>query len=205
MMGRVMRPSEGKTLAIVLDHAGNCARFWDDMKDIFTNGVLELDDGKKKKKAKKAVDDEDPTFIKCPVCKQLHTPAPKCSQCGHEYPKKQSVQHVAGTLKEMLAQGKTEQMRNEIWPQVCGYVRDTLGLTGESADKRARGIYYGLTKSSSFKSFRSTIPAPVSTEVANRIRANYIAWRKGQQKTETANLPSPHIPPINFTQPGAQA
>ena len=48
-LGRVMRPAQGKTFALVLDHANNYLRHYDDLRDFFENGVDGLDDGKTRK------------------------------------------------------------------------------------------------------------------------------------------------------------
>ncbi len=81
--GRGLRIAEDKVDCIVLDHSGNCARFWDDCNDFFESGVLELDDGRKKEKPKPQ-DKEEATLAKCPTCRHMHKAAPFCPACGHE-------------------------------------------------------------------------------------------------------------------------
>ena len=82
--GRGLRIAPGKTDCIVLDHSGNCERFWEDMQEFFEVGCLELDDGSKKPKEKPKK--EEAAAVKCPSCGHLHKPMPHCPSCGHVYP-----------------------------------------------------------------------------------------------------------------------
>lgn len=101
MLGRVLRCSDdtGKTEAIVLDHSGNCMRFWAEVEDFFENGIDELDDGKAKAAKPAAKKDKQP--VKCPTCFQVHNPMPACPSCGHVYTKSKELLQVAGTLEEV--------------------------------------------------------------------------------------------------------
>jgi DNA repair protein RadD len=100
ILGRGLRIHPGKTECIVLDHSGNCVRFWGAMHDFLEGGVTELDDGKKKAKPK-ARDKAEKKPVKCPTCFQVHDPMPACPSCGHVYKKSSVVEQVAGTLSEM--------------------------------------------------------------------------------------------------------
>lgn len=181
--GRGLRIHPSKKDCIVLDHSGNCARFWDDWNDFFETGCLELDDGKPKPKKKKT-DDEAPQFIKCGQCKHLHKPAPRCPVCGHEHPKRQTVQHVEGTLKELLAQGDRKRLTAEIWPQICGYVRERR--TGDGARKMALALYKQMTGGWPKAEFAETPSAPLTAPVANKIRSLNIAYAKARQAAKQA-------------------
>jgi superfamily II DNA/RNA helicase len=88
LLGRGLRLSAetGKTECVVLDHSGNCERFWDDMNDFFETGALELDDGTKKPKSEKKKPKPEDVMVKCPHCAALHKARPFCPGCGHEYP-----------------------------------------------------------------------------------------------------------------------
>lgn len=99
MIGRVLRTAPGKEQAVILDHAANCARFWGEMCDFFEHGVRELDDGKKREKRKATPKDREP--FKCPNCSHLHDPKPACPSCGHEYPVRSQIIHLAGELREL--------------------------------------------------------------------------------------------------------
>jgi superfamily II DNA or RNA helicase len=176
--GRGLRTHPGKDVCIVLDHSGNSERFWDEWTAFFETGALELDDGRKAKPKKKASDIED-RMRKCPHCKHLHMPMPFCPACGHEYPKREAVKHVAGTLAELVASGDRRALTAELWPQVVGYAR--AKRTGDGARKLALALYRKMTGQWPGAEFESTQDAPLSREVANRIRSLNIAYAKSKR------------------------
>jgi DNA repair protein RadD len=183
MLGRVMRTAEGKTEAMVLDHAGNTARFWDQWNTLFEEGVTQLDDGKPKEKAaKKEKPELEP--MKCPSCRALHKPMPVCPVCGHEYPARAAVQHVPGTLKELIAGGHQKELTRDLWPQVAGYVMERR--EGEAARKQALAIYKDITGGWPKATWEATVPVPPSNEVRNRIRAQQIRFAKGRERAGAA-------------------
>ena len=178
--GRGLRIHPNKVDCIVLDHSGNSLRFWNEWNDFFETGATELDDGKRQEKKPK--DEKEPEAIKCPQCKHLHMPRPTCPCCGYAYPKKQSVQHVAGDLRELVAAGDRNALSTHIWPQVCGYVRQHDG-TGDTdrMRRRALALYKQMTGGWPKGDFASTQSAPVSEQVAGKIRSLNIAYIKGRQ------------------------
>ena len=183
LFGRGLRisPESGKTDCLVLDHSGNMARFWQDCEEFFDNGLDELDDGKAKKKPKK-VERPEAEPVKCPSCGHLHKPMPHCPSCGHVYPKKKSVEHIPGTLKELLAGGGKFQAALDIqlWPQVCGYVLERR--EGDAARKQALAIYKSLTGNfPRGRYFEDTVPANPTHEVRSRIVASQIRFSKSKK------------------------
>jgi DNA repair protein RadD len=180
--GRGLRIAEGKQNCIILDHSGNCARFWSQWTDFFEHGISELDDGKKREKPKVGEKEEAEPF-KCPSCGHLHPPRPKCPACGHEYPRKKAIEHVPGTLKELIATGNQAMIKRELWPQVVGYVLQ--GTTDfEKAQRTAQAIYKGLTGDFARARVENTTPQPPTPEVVRKIKADRIRYIKGQQKAK---------------------
>lgn len=102
MLGRVLRCSSatGKTEAVVLDHSGNCMRFWPEVQDFFDNGISELDGGKPKE-AKSAPKKAEKKPVKCPTCHHIHNPLPACPSCGTVYKKSAVIEQVEGVLQEV--------------------------------------------------------------------------------------------------------
>jgi DNA repair protein RadD len=176
--GRGLRIADGKDDCIVLDHSGNCQRFWQDMQEFFESGVTELDDGKKKEKPK-AKEKTEAEAVKCPSCGHLHKAMPFCPSCGHQYPKKASVEHVPGTLKELVATGNAAMLRRELWPQIAHYVlQSTQDM--ERAQRKAQAIYHEITGTFAKARIETTEPVECTREVANKIRANQIRWAKSR-------------------------
>ncbi|MGE7136195.1 DEAD/DEAH box helicase [Luteibacter sp. NPDC031894] len=171
LLGRGLRIAEGKTDCIVLDHSGNCARFFQDCEAFFDEGIHELDTGKKA--ARKAPKKKMADAVKCPQCRALHFPAAECPHCGHAYPRRQAVKHVPGTLKEMIAGGHKKELTNTLWPMVCGYALKRRGER-EIARKMALAIYKDITGAWPTQDFSRTQPAEPSREVMNRIQAAQI-------------------------------
>lgn len=173
--GRGLRSHPDKDFCLVLDHSGNSARFWNEWTSFFETGATELDDGKKKEKPKKEEDAED-RMVKCSQCAHLHPPAPFCPSCGHEHPKRVSkIMHEAGTLKELVAGGNRQALTSEVWPQVVGYALNKRD-DAEGARKMALAIFKGITGVWPVQEFGSTPPAPITKEVAGKIRQMNIAY-----------------------------
>lgn len=193
MLGRVMRTAPGKTEALVLDHSGNTARFWEQYNELFEHGVTELDDGKKKEK-KKAEKKPDAEPMTCPTCRHIHKPMPFCPGCGHEYPKKAAIEHVPGTLKEIVASGDRNLMKREVWPQVCWFVKHHRNPRDDMhAQKMAQAIYAELTGGVAMARYETTTPKQCGAEVANRIRANQQRWviaKRAAQAKAQAEVPA---------------
>lgn len=174
LFGRGLRisPETGKADCVVLDHSGNCARFFEECETFFDFGSGELDDGKKREKPKPKKKELEP--VKCPECRALHKPAPACPCCGHEYPKREAVQHVPGTLKELIAGGHRNELSARLWPEICGYVLQKK--SGDEARRQALGIFKGITGMWPKADFEETTPVSPSPEVMSRIKSNYIRF-----------------------------
>jgi DNA repair protein RadD len=186
LFGRGLRSHPGKTECLVLDHSGNSERFWKEWNEFFETGALELDDGRKKPKPKKTAESSEDAMVKCSNCKHLHKPMPFCPVCGHEYPKRESVKHVAGSLSELVASGDRKAMTASLWPQLVGYARKYR--QGDSARKYALALYKKMTGVWPGAEFEHTQDAPLSREVANKIRSLNIAYAKGNRTNATEQL-----------------
>ena len=184
-LGRGLRisPDTGKVDCLVLDHSGNCARFWSEFQHFFENGWDQLDKGTKAEQPKPE-ERAEPEPIKCPVCGHLHKPRPVCPQCGHEYPKKSAVEHVPGTLKELLAGGNQATITREVWPQVCAYARQKRPGDEVAAKKMALALYRDLANAWPGRDFERTKDAPITPEVASKIRSVQIRFQKRRDKAK---------------------
>lgn len=101
IIGRGLRadPENPSKICTVLDHSGNCLRFWHETQDFFENGASELDDGKHREKKKP--EKKEAKAVKCPKCFAVHPARPSCPHCGHIYPRMSKVEHQNGTLIEL--------------------------------------------------------------------------------------------------------
>jgi superfamily II DNA or RNA helicase len=174
LFGRGLRIADGKTDCVVLDHSGNCARFFDVCETFFDAGLDELDDGKKREKKKKEKAEIEP--MKCPQCRALHSPQPVCPCCGHQYPRRESVRHVPGTLKELIAGGHRQELTKQVWPMICGYVRERRD--DDAGRRQALAIFKDLTGAWPAADWENTQSVQPSTEIRNRIRSSQIRYAK---------------------------
>lgn len=185
--GRGLRIAPDKEECIVLDHSGNSARFWDEWNDFFEFGASALDDGKKHPKPKKKPGDIEDRMMKCPSCKLLHKPMPFCPHCGHEYPKRESIKHVAGTLSELVASGDRKAMSARLWPQVVRYAIDHRG-SQDASRKLALALYKRMTGQWPTRDFYNTTPEVVQPDVANKIRSMNIAYAKARAAEKSRSI-----------------
>jgi uncharacterized Zn finger protein (UPF0148 family) len=144
--GRVMRPSEGKRGAWLLDHVGNVGQMIDGQfkrKHGLPSEVREWTlDGRKKGRRKKE-DDEQIELMQCSNCFATHDPAPSCPVCGHIYPVKPSgrgeAEQVEGELQqvtaEMEAAIKMESRKAQGKAQTVDELVATLGYSRGRAEK----------------------------------------------------------------------
>lgn len=178
--GRGLRAYAGKEECLVLDHSGNCERFWTEWNDFFEKGALELDDGRRQEKKAKNKDDEEASLTKCSNCKHLHKAMPYCPACGHEYPVRSKVQHEAGTLSEIVATGDRALQTKKIWPQIVALA--TAQKSGAIAEKYALALYKKITGEWPTTSFHATEPQEVTTEIRNKVKSLNIAFARQRAK-----------------------
>lgn len=103
-VGRVLRPSDGKTTAYLLDHVGNVGR-WVDGKFVPKHGLptAERDWSLEGRKKKKRGEREVMIALKqCPQCYHAFEPADTCPNCGHDMrPKGRELEQIDGELKQI--------------------------------------------------------------------------------------------------------
>ena len=106
-VGRALRPSPGKTEAIILDHAGNSLIHGlpDDDRE------WSLDDREKRRGG-----DKSQVAVKsCTECFHVYRPAPKCPACGHQpVGMAREVEQVEGTLAEIDKDAVRKQQKREV-------------------------------------------------------------------------------------------
>jgi len=119
IIGRGLRPYEGKEYCTILDHSGNTLRFFDQMEEFLENGRHHLDDGSKKESVKKEKNEEE-TVRKCPSCFRVHKRAQTCPNCGFEYPRKAAVTHEDGELKQLAMERSTTDEKRQLFAELKG-------------------------------------------------------------------------------------
>lgn len=172
ILGRGLRIHDGKKECIVLDHAGNCLRFWDEMSEVFETGQVTLDDGKKKPKPKKKPKEKE--AVKCPRCHHIHESF-VCPSCGYVPEKKSGVQYEAGTLSEMVKSGAvSHDSKQDFYSQLVAYAQEHQYQSGWISHKYKErlGVWPKNMKDD---------PKPPSRETLNWIRSRQIAFSKSKR------------------------
>lgn len=189
ILGRGLRSDANnpQKVCTVLDHAGNCLRFWHQMRDFFENGANELDDGKHKQKKKAEKKEREP--VKCPTCFLVHAPRPTCPACGYVYPKFSSVEHEAGELQE-LAGGATatRDEKQSVWSQLLYVVRERGYKEGFAAHKFKEkfGVWpRGL----------ADVEVEPTPKLMNWLRSRQIRYAKSRMKKTPAEFAVAHEQP----------
>lgn len=175
ILGRGLRsdPNNPGKVCTVLDHAGNCVRFWGAMQDFFENGAPPLDMGIKKEKKKPEKRDKEP--YKCPKCAAVHMPRPECPACGHEYPRRSHIEHVAGELNELtgLPVGTREDKR-DVYAQLL-HIGRSRGYQPGWAKHKYRDRY-GVWP----VGMDGVTPKPPTLALRSWIRSQAIAYAKAK-------------------------
>jgi superfamily II DNA or RNA helicase len=128
-VGRILRPSEGKPHAIILDHVGNTQRFG--MPDEPREWSLTVDETKRKKK-------QAPGIRVCPKCFAASAArATACVECGHvfEVKPRQNVEERDGELVELTAeqiQRKRERMEQGWKAKTLEQLREVARIKGRN-------------------------------------------------------------------------
>ena len=130
-MGRILRPSPGKTDAIILDHAGNCLRHGMPQQD----RVWTLD--KRTKHGPSVRDEIDVNVRQCPICYFVHETAASCTGCGYEYqPEDRVITKAEGKL-QLLKEKKARALSRKT------EVRKARSRSQLEAIAEKRGYQYG--------------------------------------------------------------
>lgn len=159
IFGRGLRrdPGDPSKQCTILDHSGNCVRFWDATLDFFDNGAGELDDGKPKPKKDGKPKPKEPR--KCSQCAHVHAPLPSCPQCGFEYPRKTSIETIDGELQELSggASRATSDEKREVYAMLLHVARSRQYKDGWAAHKyRTR---FGVWPATTFPRDRTVPPS----------------------------------------------
>ncbi|WP_301101086.1 DEAD/DEAH box helicase [Propionivibrio sp.] len=172
MVGRVLRPADGKLRALLLDHSGSTARLGHPCDDL----LLELDDGKPKKSDVKDSETKEKLPKACSACHFMKPAGVHvCPECGFAPERQNEVLVGAGELvklerKKPVAKGA----KQHVYSQLLFVERQRRYRSGWAANQY-RSIFdvwpRGLNE----------VTATPSQEILNKIRSNQIAYAKRQE------------------------
>lgn len=170
MVGRVLRPADGKTRALLLDHSGSTARLGHPCDDL----PLELDDGKPKAAGKQEKSERRESLPKpCPSCKFMRPAGVHaCPKCGFAPERRSDVETADGQLvKQERKKPATKDAKQHTYSQLL-FIERKRGYRHGWAANQYRSIFdvwpRGLNE----------VVATPTQEVLNKVRANQIAFAK---------------------------
>ena len=182
-LGRIMRPSPGKSFALVLDHVGNFLRFADATEAFWAAGCSSMRP-KAQEKLKKKIEFKPTDERKCLGCGLvLPVGVTMCPSCGLEKQRKSKLrQYVPGKMKEYVSLRK--QVGGDLWPHVCAHALYRYGEANSKALKFAKVQYKELTGrwpnwGREFEPGKKCDP-----RVAEAIERKLKNWRQRQRKNE---------------------
>ena len=173
--GRVMRPHEGKTDCIILDHAGNVQRHGR-VEDFEPPELSEIDRHSDRKKKADSVTELRP----CPECRAVLEPKQRvCPECGHEISRAAEVIHIDAELTESTAaaveRAERDQMR-DLYLQLR-YIGDSRGYKPGWAFMKLKDAY-GFSAPYGWKDLSPVPPTPKTLRLEKSWR---IAWVKSKR------------------------
>ena len=184
-MGRVMRSSPGKDYGLWLDHAGNMAGWYDDVCDIWENGVERLPDPAVPKKSRK--EGRERQEVVCLGCRYVLPPkAGSCPYCGKPRSRaRTSSTTVPGRMEEWAMSQPVEWMKDEswVWSQVSRLALERTHGDVDAAQGKAAGYYKGMY--SRFPKWGRPLKpcdGPVDERVSKRVQHNLIRYRYAKSR-----------------------
>lgn len=195
MLGRGLRPADGKKDCLVLDHAGAVHQhgFADEPRFWTLDGKYAQDQAKLKRE-QKAKEEKDKAAITCPECACVFECSNVCPSCGHTFPpRKKHLLNHDGDLHELYT--KAAKASSDWWT-----VERRFGFFCELVELcRRRGYKPGWAAAKYKSKFLHWPPsnwnreelmrAPVepSPQLLRWIKADTIKWVKSKRREEAKN------------------
>jgi DNA repair protein RadD len=174
MVGRVLRPADGKPDAVILDHSG--AVFRHGLPEDHVNWTLNVDRRAATPAHEKRKIGMEPALRECPSCKAVMV-KPPCHHCGWEpKPRARDVEFEDGTLGLVLG-GKSREQRytaeqRHAWHAMLVYIANERGYS----PKWPRVNY--REKFGDWPTAWDVNPVPPTPEVSSWVRSRLIAYAK---------------------------
>ena len=181
-MGRVMRSSPGKDYGLWLDHAGNMAGWYDDVCDIWENGVERLPDPADPKKTRK--EGRERQEVVCLGCGYVLPPkAGSCPYCDKPRSRaRTSSTTVPGRMEELTRPGSREWQKDRqwTWEQLCRVALNRKGEDVATAQRHVKWLYNLMFGQWPARDAPFTPAAAPDERVERKVRQLVMGWVKGK-------------------------
>ena len=174
MVGRVLRPADGKERALLLDHSGSTARLGHPCDDL----PLELDDGRPKSSSKHQTERRESLPKPCPACKFMRPAGMHaCPKCGFAPERRSDVKTVEGELVKFERKKPIKREAGQhVYSQLLGYAASRGFKSGWAYHKYAE--FFDGKHPNGLRQ----VPATPTTEILGWIKSRQIAAAKARQK-----------------------
>lgn len=136
-VGRALRPAEGKSAAVILDHAGNALRHGLPDED----RQWSLDGAPPRPDTQRTEDGQVLSVRQCPACFAVHRPAPACPFCSLEHePDGRIPASVAGELRRLEREEAERAREEEKRARAAQRKRLGMGFQQRVAMLRKKGV-----------------------------------------------------------------
>lgn len=173
MVGRVLRPADGKTHALLLDHSGSVERIGHPFDDL----PLALCDGSPNKSGRQ--EREKPEPKPCPSCKFVKPAgAHECPKCGFKPERKSDVDVRDGELHRLDRKTKkpaTPDRKQHVYSQLLQVARNKGYSPGWVAHKY-RAMFDVWPRN------MRDVPAAPTAELLSWLKSQQIAFSKAREK-----------------------
>lgn len=177
-MGRVMRPAEGKDMALWICHSGNYLRFQEDWEELYHEGVKELKDDAEKAKAEKSHEEKE--RARCAKCGALWVGRQRiCHSCGNVKPVFNTVAEVAGEVVELGQATKASREEQQRWYDEFRAITRSRGKPDGMAAHLYREKFGAMPP---WKWNERPIATTVSPEVAGYEQSRRIAFARAKDR-----------------------
>lgn len=181
MVGRVLRVTEGKTDAMVIDHGGVVAELgYADDEFAWT-----LEDGKKVERTTRTKDSIEEKSITCGDCGFVFCKTRKCPNCGHEHVSQQEwdAQIVDAELIEVSKQKKAEKAT---WTRERKqqFYSELIAMQQEGGQKRGWVAHKYRERVGVWPQGLEWVSRPPSLETRAWIKSRRIAWAKSKHNQQ---------------------
>lgn len=172
MVGRVLRPAPGKTLALLLDHSGSTARLGHPCDDL----PLELDDGKPREASSQKDECEKPLPKPCPKCTFMRPAGVhECPKCGFKPERQSTVKVGDGELvKQERRKPIAKNHKQNIFSQYLFIEREQNRKRGWAAQNYRQD--FGV-----WPRCLNEVATPPTQETRNKVTARKIAFLKSKE------------------------
>lgn len=175
MVGRVLRPADGKTHALLLDHSGSVERIGHPFDDL----PLVLCDGKPNKSGQQ--ERQNPTPKPCAKCKFVKPAGThECPKCGFAPQRRSDVEIQPGELRKLERKAKkpaTPDHKQHVYSQLLHIARNRNYSTGWAGNQYR--AMFGVWP----RNMRDVQAAP-TTELLNWVKSQQIRFAKTRQKAQ---------------------